>query len=87
MPKIVVIVEKDETGRLWNYVLPEEDLAGNLNAFSGRSLLIHQSDFRQDESVPVEDVRDKSSLVELGAMPIFEEKYAHAESKRKKKRK
>lgn len=43
MPKLVVVVDKDDTGKLWNYVFTEE-VVRNVNSFGTAPLWVHKSD-------------------------------------------
>ena len=76
MPKIVVMVEKDETGRLWDYVLQEKELSGIPNAIASRPIWIHRVDDIENvkyETVRSEVVRNESSFVEVCSVPILED--------------
>ena len=44
MPKLVVLVEKDDTGKLWNYIFTEQDWVRNQNSFGTTSQWVHKSD-------------------------------------------
>jgi hypothetical protein len=44
MPKLIVLVEKDDTGKLWNYIFTEDEWAHSHNSFRGAPQLIHKSD-------------------------------------------
>jgi len=50
LPKLVVVVVEDDTGKLWNYVFTEEEWARNHNSFRSAPQWIHKSDF--PESIP-----------------------------------
>jgi len=42
MPKLLVVVDKDDTGKLWNYVTTEEELVRNQQSYGAGSLWIHK---------------------------------------------
>ena len=44
VPKLVVVVDKDDTGKLWNYVFTEEELVRGQNSFGAASLWVHKPD-------------------------------------------
>jgi hypothetical protein len=50
MPKIVVVVDKDDTGKLWNYVSTEEELVRNQKSFGAGPLWIHKPEPPEDTS-------------------------------------
>jgi len=50
MPRLVVLVQKDDNGRLWDFVFPQQDWASSCNCFGNASLLIHKADY--PETVP-----------------------------------
>jgi hypothetical protein len=50
MPKLVVLVVKDDTGKLWNYVSTEEELVRNQESFGAGSLWIHKPEPPVDTS-------------------------------------
>lgn len=50
MPKLVVVVVKDDTGKLWNYVSTEEELIRNQESFGAGSLWIHKPEPPVDTS-------------------------------------
>jgi hypothetical protein len=41
LPKLTVIVEKDDAGKLWNFMFNQEDLACKLTAFRTNPIQIH----------------------------------------------
>ena len=76
MPKIVVMVEKDETGRLWDYVFQEKESPTSPNTVAARPIWIHRVDnieSEENEGEKAELVRDESGFVEVCSVPIFEE--------------
>jgi hypothetical protein len=64
LPKIVVVVEKDEAGRLWDYVLPEQ------NQFEAPRLLIHNSPLESASLVELPNRED--DMIEIGVLPVSE---------------
>jgi hypothetical protein len=52
MPKLTIIVEKDETGKIWDYNLPQENHVNIKNLFGTTSFSIHKSE-------PVDEIGQK----------------------------
>jgi len=50
MPKIIVVVDRDDTGKLWNYVRTEDELIRNKESFGASSLWIHMPEPPVDTS-------------------------------------
>ena len=50
MPKLVVVVVEDDTGKPWNFIFTEEEWARNHNSFGSASQWIHKSDFPESVS-------------------------------------
>jgi len=69
MPRIVVVVEKDENGRLWDYFFHEKDISAEADAFGTKCLQIHQ-----DPSLCSSEADGKESFLELGVSPAIDEK-------------
>jgi len=69
MPKIVVVVEKDENGRLWDYFFHEKDISAEADAFGTKRLQIHQH-----PSLSSSEANGEESFLELSAYPAVEEK-------------
>jgi len=42
VPKLVVVVDKDDTGKLWNYVFTEEGLVRGHNSLEAPSHWVHK---------------------------------------------
>jgi len=83
VPKLVVVVDKDDTGKVWNYIFTE-DAIRNQNSFGTASLWIHNSGSPENslERVrPIEPIEE--SRVTLGILPQHEEARAHARIKKK----
>jgi hypothetical protein len=84
MPKLVVVVEKDDTGKLWNYVSTEEELARNQNSFGANPLWVHKSDSSGDSSQVVRPTEPtEEEHVTLRVLPPREEARAHTRIKGK----
>ena len=74
MPKLIVVVDKDDTGKLWNYVSTEEELVRNQESFRGGSLWIHKPEPPVDTSQnagPAELAAEDK--VTVGVLPPHEE--------------
>jgi hypothetical protein len=84
MPKIVVVVVKDDTGKLWNYVSTEEELVRNQESFGAGSLWIHKPEPPEDTSRvarPTELAAEDK--VTVGVLPPHEEAPVHKRIKKK----
>jgi hypothetical protein len=69
MPKIVVVVEKDQNGRLWDYFLHEKNILAVADAFGTKCLQIHQY-----PSLSNGEADGEERFLELSAYPAIEEK-------------
>ena len=56
MPKLVVVVEKDAKGKLWEYAFSSADLANKRNVFENTPLILHKYN-------PPSNLRDKTVFV------------------------
>ena len=50
MPKVTVVVDKDETGKIWNYNLTQENLGNLKDLFATNSLSIHKPEIFEKSS-------------------------------------
>jgi len=55
VPKLTVVVDKDETGKIWNYSLTQENMANIKNLFGKTSLLIHKPDILENSNQKLEN--------------------------------
>jgi hypothetical protein len=69
MPRIVVVVEKDENGRLWDYIFNEKDISAETNAFGTKCPQIHQ-----DSSLNSSQTGGEESFLELSVPAVMEQK-------------
>jgi len=85
MLKLVVLVEKDDTGKLWNYIFTEEEeWVRNQNSFGTTPQWVHK--FSSSENSP-QYVRPteptEKDHVTLGLLPPREEARTHTRIKEK----
>jgi hypothetical protein len=70
MPKLFVVVVKDDTGKLWNLVSAEEEIVRHQDSFGTNSLFVHKSEPAEDSP---QCVRATESTMEdhvtLGLLP------------------
>jgi len=84
MPKLVVLVVKDDTGKLWNYVSSEKELVRNQDSFRTSSLWVHKPEPSGDSSQivrPTEPAEEEH--VTVGVLLPNEETPAHSRIKEK----
>jgi len=84
MPKFIVLVEKDDTGKLWNYTFTEETWVRNWNLFGNAPQWVHISDSSGSSSQRVRPTEPtEEDHVTLGLLPPHEEARAHTRIKKK----
>lgn len=72
MPKITVLVDKDDMGKLWNYVFSSEDKAITaLASLSSQSILIHKGEelAENPQQSPQKSPSEKESII-IGMFPL-----------------
>jgi hypothetical protein len=61
LPRLTVIVDKDETGKLWDYCCPQKDTTNINDLFRNVSLSIHKHESIEEstpEQAAIDDVDD-----------------------------
>jgi hypothetical protein len=84
VPKLIIMVDKDNTGKLWNYIFTEEEWAHNQNSFETTPQWIHKSGSSGNISQlarPTEPT--EKDHVTVGLLPPHEEARAHTRTKKK----
>jgi len=75
VPKLVVVVVKDDTGKLWNYIFTEEEWIRNQNSFGTTPLWVHESNSSGNSSQCVRPTEPtEEDHVKLRLLPPHEEK-------------
>jgi len=62
MARLIVIVEKDDSGKLWDYAISEQDQVGNRHNSPSASLLIHLLTASEKRAKTVEQGAGKKAL-------------------------
>jgi hypothetical protein len=84
VPKLVVMVYKDDTGKLWNYIFTEEEWAHNQNSLGTTPQWVHKSGSLGNSSQPARPTElTEEDHVTLGLLPLHEEARAHTRTKKK----
>jgi len=76
MPKLVVVVAKDDTGKLWDYILTGEEETRCRNMFGTASGWVHKSYSSQDSApcVPQTEPAEKNNVSFVVLPPIQEKR-------------
>lgn len=74
MPKLVVMVEKDGQGKLWDYVFTQKDCGTDASSFGPTRFLIHKSAQLEDITPLVHRASSREDHVEIGVIQQHEEK-------------
>ena len=69
MPKITVLVEKDDAGKLWNYVFFQDESNRVGNLLAAPTTTIHRSSSSNETAHASEKVASKTEYVTIGALP------------------
>jgi len=84
VPKLVVLVYKDDTGKLWNYTFTEEEWTRNQNSLATTPQWVHKSDTSENSSQPARPTEPtEEDHVTLSLIPPPEEAHAHTRIKKK----
>jgi hypothetical protein len=84
VPKLIIMVDKDNTGKLWNYIFTEEERAHNQNFFGTTPQWIHKSGSSGNISQPARPTEPtEEDHVTLGLIPPREEARTHTRIKKK----
>jgi len=83
MPKLVVMVEKDDTGKLWDYAFAEKDRVSVKNSFETTPLLIHKTGFSESDSQRVQAAPAEKDFITMDVIPLQEEAQEYIKVKKK----
>jgi len=84
MLKLVVMVEKDDTGKLWDYTFAEKDGVSVKNSFETTPLLIHKTGFSESDSQRVQAAAPaEKDFITMGVIPLQEEAQEYIKVKKK----
>jgi hypothetical protein len=71
LPKLVVVVEEDDAGKMWNYVFTEEEWLRSRAMFMQRGSFVHLAEpFEKVQTAPLTlqaEVKDESVMI--GVLP------------------
>lgn len=83
MTKLVVLVEKDGTGKIWNYAFTKKDWINNLNSFDTTPLLIHKSGVLGNSPLRGQTAPAHGEHITIGVLPPPEEVRSYVKTRRK----
>lgn len=69
MPKLVVLVEKDDRGKIWEHLLTQEDWRNCQSAFETAPLFIHKPDYSDNGPRRAQKVSTQEETVTVSALP------------------
>lgn len=77
MPKITVLVDKDDMGKLWNYVFASEDKAITaLASFSAQSILIHKGEeMAENPQQSLQKSPSENEGIIIGMLPLSKKQH------------
>jgi len=71
VPKLTVLVEKDENGKLWDYPLNQDEWRNLQQSLAASPLMIHKPLLDEITKKPVEKIQ--AEVVTIGGIPQMEE--------------
>ena len=83
MPKLIVMVKKDDTGKLWNYLLSSGEGSDKASSLPIALLLIHKTCFLEETTQPHRKETIRENNITIGAIPIHDDIKLHVKSKEK----
>ena len=69
MPKITVLVEKDDAGKLWNYVFLQDESNRVGNLLAAPTIIVHKSESSNEKSDTSEKTESMKDYITIGALP------------------